>query len=181
MTEVLAALGRAGADPGGILDVIVERAARLCHAQAAHIYLFDGEVFRLSRVSAAVPDDYQRRAMDHPVARDRSTLLGRVWADRRTQQITDVLKDPEYTRTDLQQLAGFRTLLCAPMLLDDDVVGALSLWRTDVDPFDEHETQLLSGFAVQAAIVLRQVELMRCPRGAQRGAGQQGRPAGGAA
>ncbi len=161
MTEVLAALGRAGADPGGILDVIVDRAVSLCEAEAAQLYLAEGPVFRLSRDSGAVPEEYRRQVADHPVARNRDSLVGRVAEDRRTQQITDVLKDPDYGRRDLQELARYRTLMAAPMLLDDDVVGVLLITRTDVDAFDKHAYQLLTSFAAQAAIVLRQVDLMR--------------------
>ncbi len=47
------------------------------------------------------------------------------------------------------------------MILQDEVVGVLAMWRTDVAPFDERERQLLEEFAVQGAIVLRQVDLMR--------------------
>ena len=47
------------------------------------------------------------------------------------------------------------------MLLQDEVVGVLSMWRTDVAPFDDRERELLEEFAVQGAIVLRQVDLMR--------------------
>jgi signal transduction histidine kinase/ActR/RegA family two-component response regulator len=36
----------------------------------------------------------------------------------------------------------------------------LSVWRTEAHPFDEEEVDLLSGFATQAAIVVRQVELV---------------------
>ena len=57
----------------------------------------------------------------------------------RTQQIADVLGDAEYGRQDLQRLAGYRTLLAAPMMLGDEVVGALLLWRTAVAPFSDHE------------------------------------------
>ena len=72
-----------------------------------------------------------------------------------------MLGDPEYGRQDLQRLAGYRTLLAAPMLLDDEVVGVLSMWRTAVAPFNERDIELLDDFAAQAAIALRQVELMR--------------------
>jgi signal transduction histidine kinase/ActR/RegA family two-component response regulator len=161
MTEVLAALGRAGADPSGILDVIVDRAVSLCQAEAAQLYLAEGPVFRLSRDSGAVPEEYRRYVLDHPLPRNRDSLMGRVAEDRRTQQITDVLKDAEYGRRDLQELASYRTLMAAPMLLDDDVVGVLLVWRTEVDAFDKHAYQLLTSFAAQAAIVLRQVDLMR--------------------
>ena len=55
------------------------------------------------------------------------------------------------------------------MILEDEVVGVLQLWRTDVAPFDERELELLDEFAVQGAIALRQVELVQAleARGAE--------------
>lgn len=159
--EILVALGRATANPGEILDKIIERAARLCRAQAAQLHLADGELFHLSRVSRSISEEFRRRSIEQPAARDRGTLVGRVAGDRRTQQIADVLDDPDYGRQELARLAGYRTLLCAPMVLDDDVVGVLSVWRTEVLPFDEREMELLSVFAAQAAIVLRQFDLRK--------------------
>ena len=159
--EILAALGRAGANPGEILDTVVERAARICQAHVAQLYLRDGDVFRLSRITGDVPEEFRRQLRDHPMAMDRSSLVGRVAEDRRTEQIADVLSDADYGRQDLQRLAGYRTLLSAPMILEDEVVGVLSMWRTDVAPFDNRERELLEEFAAQGAIVLRQVDLMR--------------------
>ena len=158
--EILEALGRAGADPGDVLDTIIDRAGRLCRAQVAQLYLVDGETFRLSRITGDVPTDFRRYVQDHPVGMTRDSLLGRVAQDRRTQQIGDVLADPDYGRFDLQNLGGFRTLMSAPMLLNGDVIGILSVWRTKAMPFDEGEVDLLSAFAAQAAIVVRQVELV---------------------
>ncbi len=158
--EILEALGRAGSDPGEVLDTIIERATRLCRAQVAQLYLVDGDTFRLSRVSGDVPADFLRYVRDHPLAPTRDSLLGRVVLDRRTQQIRDVLADPGYGRHDLQNLGGFRTLMSAPMLLNGDVIGILSVWRTEARPFDEGEVDVLSAFATQAAIVVRQVELV---------------------
>jgi signal transduction histidine kinase/CheY-like chemotaxis protein len=78
----------------------------------------------------------------------------------RTHQIRDVLNDAEYGRKDLQDLAGFRTTLATPMIVQDELVGVLSMWRTDVKPFDARERELLEEFAVQGAIALRQRDLM---------------------
>lgn len=158
--EILEALGRAGAEPGKILDTIIERAARMCRARAGQLYLVEGDEFRLSRVSGEVSADFVHYVEEHPVAMTRDSLLGRVAQDRRTQQIQDVLEDPDYGRHDLQHLAGYRTLMSAPMILDGEVIGILSVWRTEARPFDEGEVDLLSTFASQAAIVLRQVELV---------------------
>ena len=159
--EVLEALGRSGDDPSAVLDVVVERAASLCEAQAAQLYLIDGDDLRLSRVSGRHAPQLRDYLLQHPLALDRTSLSGRVALDRRTQQIPDVLADPEYGRRDLQQLFGFRTTLAAPLLFDDDVVGTLTLWRAEVDPFDDRAIALLESFATQATIVLRQVELTR--------------------
>ncbi|MET0473002.1 MAG: ATP-binding protein [Mycobacterium sp.] len=158
--EILAALGRDAANPGAVLDTVVEYATRLCGAQAAQLFLADGDVFRVSRVSAGTTDDYRQHLVDHPIGRDRTSTVGRAAEDMRTHQIPDALADAGYKRRDLQSKAGFRTLLSTPMIVADEVVGVLSIWRTDVAPFDRHEVELVEEFAAQGAIVVRQRDLM---------------------
>jgi signal transduction histidine kinase/ActR/RegA family two-component response regulator len=167
--EILAALGRHAFDPGAVLDTVLEYAARLCGAAASQLFIRDGDVFRLSRVSDETPEEYRRYLMAHPIARNRSSTVGRAAEEKSTVQIRDVLADADYGRLDLQRLTGFRTLMSTPMVLQDEVVGVLAMWRTDVAPFDDRERQLLEEFAVQGAIVLRQVDLMRAleSRGAE--------------
>lgn len=158
--KILAALGRAVANPGDVLDTVLEEAASLCGAQVAQLYLLDGDVFRLSQVSGEIPEEYRKYLQDHPVLRNRSSAVGRAAEEMRTHQIRDVLNDAEYGRTDLQERAGFRTMLATPMILQDELVGVLSMWRTNVKPFDARERELLEEFAVQGAIALRQRDLM---------------------
>ncbi len=159
--EILAALGRDVTNPGAVLDTIVEYAARLCGATATQLFVADGDAFRVSRVSASTPEDYRRHLIEHPIARNRSSTVGRAVEDRCTHQVADVLSDSGYGRHDLQSITGFRTLLSTPMMLQDEVVGVLSMWRTDVAPFDDRDRERLEEFAVQGAIVLRQVDLLR--------------------
>ena len=159
--EILAALGRAGADPGDILDTILEHTTRLCRAQAATLYIPNGDAFLLSRDSGKIPDEFRRQVLDQPLARNRSSTVGRAAEEMRTIQIADALNDAEYGRSDLQSLAGFRTLLSTPMILQNEVVGVLSMWRTNVAPFNTRECELLEEFAVQGAIVMRQDALRR--------------------
>lgn len=159
--EILAALARDVANPGSVLETVLEYAARLCGARAAQLFLLDGDVFRVSRMTGETPEEYRQYLLEHPIARNRSSTVGRSVVDMRTHQIPDVLADPEYGRLDLQRLAGFRTLLSTPMTVRGEVVGVLCMWRTEVAPFDERERRLLEEFAVQGAIALRQADLMR--------------------
>ena len=160
MNEVLIALGRSSSDPDAVLDTIVESARRLCRCEAAAIFLIEAGQFSLAS-SVGFSDEYVTHVADHPFQLDRASLLGRVTADRKIQQIPDVLADPEYGRQDVQRIVQFHTSLAAPMLLDDEVVGAMSLVRTAVDPFDDRELALVGAFAAQAAVVVRNVHLVR--------------------
>ena len=111
--EILEAMD-ARAPSREILDTIIERAARMCRADAAQLYLVEDQTFRLSRVAGHVPAEFRRHQEEHPMPAGRDSLLGRVAQDRTTQQIADVLADPGYGRHDLQHLAGYRALLSAP-------------------------------------------------------------------
>jgi len=160
MNEVLIALGRSSSDPDAVLDTIVESARRLCRSEAAAIFLIEAGQYALSS-SVGFSSEYVHHVAEHPFALDRASLLGRVAEDRRIQQIPDVLDDPDFGRQDVQRIVQFRTSVAAPMLLDDEVVGAISLVRTAVDPFDDRELALLEAFAAQAAVVVRNVHLVR--------------------
>jgi signal transduction histidine kinase/ActR/RegA family two-component response regulator len=98
---------------------------------------------------------------ERPILPDRDSLVGRIALDRRASQINDVLTDPNYGRQDAQRIAGYRTVMGAPMLLKGDSIGVLSVWRTDVLPFDERDVALLTSFAAAAAIAVRNLELVR--------------------
>jgi signal transduction histidine kinase/ActR/RegA family two-component response regulator len=166
--EVVTALGRPSFDPDAVLHTVIETARRLCRCEAAQIYLIEGDQFVLA-ASVGLSTEFLSYFSRHPIRRDRGTLVGRVTLDRQVQQIPDVLADPAYGRQDFQKIGGYRTLMSGPLVLDDEVVGAVSLWRNQVDPFDDRAISLLEAFAAQAAVVVRHVHLMQAleARGAE--------------
>src|SRR5690348_15139290 len=159
-SEVLAVLARSASDLEGVLETVVESARKLCGADAGQVLLVDGDRYRFVYGSGMTPE-YREFVANNPLALNRGTLTGRVALDRRATQITDVLADPEYAWADAQRAAGYRTLMGVPMLLDDEVVGVLSLWRTQVDPFSDRAVEVLTTFAAQAALAVRTVDLVR--------------------
>lgn len=157
---LLTALGRSSSDPDVVLNTVAESARRLCRCQGVTIFLLHGEEFELA-ATVGLTAEYRSYVNAHPLRRDRETMAGRVALDRCIQQVSDVLSDPGYGRRDVQEIAGYRTLIAAPLILDDEVVGAISLWRTRVEPFDDLSTAMLQAFAAEAAAVVRNVHLVR--------------------
>jgi signal transduction histidine kinase/ActR/RegA family two-component response regulator len=157
--EVLLALGRNSKDPDAVLGTIVESARRLCRAQVAQAYRLVGNEFRLAK-AVGLTDEVIEYLSRNPITLDRRALMGRVAIARRTDQIVDVLADPDFGRFDLQSIAGFRTTIGSPLLLDGEVVGVLLLWRTEVEAFDNAAIAVLETFSAQAAIVVRTIDLV---------------------
>jgi signal transduction histidine kinase/DNA-binding response OmpR family regulator len=157
-SEVLSALGGSASDLEAVLGTVVQSARSLCQADVAQIHLMEGDLLKLARSSGLSQEgiDYIAR---HPAGVDRGSLIGRVSLYGRAQQITDVVADPDYGRLEVQRLTGLRTTLGVPMMLDDELVGVLNVWRTEVDPFGDREAEVLTTFASQAAIAIRQVRL----------------------
>jgi signal transduction histidine kinase/ActR/RegA family two-component response regulator len=158
--EVLSAVGRSAGDADTVLTTIVESARRLCRSDAAHLYLLEDGVFKLIKAVGLSGESIAYIA-EHPMPMDRQTLIGRVALDRKTQQIPDVVADPGYGRLDLQRVAGFRTTMGAPMIVDDKVVGAMSIWRNKVSPYGEREMAIVTAFAGQAAMAINGVKLVQ--------------------
>jgi signal transduction histidine kinase/CheY-like chemotaxis protein len=159
-SEVLAVIGRSASDLERVLETVVESARKLCGADAGQVFLVDGDRYRLA-YGSGMTAEYSEFIASNPVVLDRGTLVGRVGLDGRATQITDVLADPDYGGTDAQRVAGFRTIMGVPMLLDGDVVGVLSVWRIHVDAFSDRAVEVLTTFAAQAALAVRTVDLVR--------------------
>src|SRR3954469_15939628 len=78
-----------------VFDAVVDNARRLLGAQVAQIYLVQGDSYVLARSSGLTPE-FVDFVSQHPIVRDRATLVGRVAIDRRVHRIEDVLADPDY-------------------------------------------------------------------------------------
>jgi len=158
-SAMLRSLGRSTSDLEAVLETVVDSARHLCRADVALIFLLEGAAYRLAFFAGVLTEENRAYLTQHPLARDRGTLAGRVGLERRPQQIADVLADPEYGRHDIQRRGGFRTTMGVPMMLDGEVVGVLVVWRNKVDPFSDRAIELLTTFAAQAAIAIRNVDL----------------------
>ena len=159
-SQVLELMGHSDLALQPVFETLVRHAVRLGRADCGYVYQRDGDAYRIAFIVGG-SREYREFMERHPVQGGPETLVGRVGLERRIVQIPDVLADPIYRWPTGRELGGYRTMLGAPMLVGDRVVGVLILWRLEVDPFGDRTIDLLTTFAAQAAIAIRNVQLFQ--------------------
>jgi len=159
-SEVLKVISRSTFDLQPVLDTVVENATKLCGAKQGRIFRFDGEMFRAVADYGSLPEhsDYWRRNVIRP---GRGSVTGRAALERKPIHIPDILADPEIEFHEGIRAGRVRTMLSVPMLREDTLIGAIVIWRTEVQPFSDKQIELVTTFADQAVIAIENVRLFQ--------------------
>jgi GAF domain-containing protein len=145
-----------------VFDAILDSALRLCASPVGTLFLFDGELFRRAAYRG-VPHELAE-AVQRPQQFGPHTGVFRAVAERQPVQIMDMMADRAYEERDplrvrTVELLGGRTLLAVPMLKNQTPIGAIVVWRREIQAFSDSQIQLLSAFTDQAVIALENVRL----------------------
>ena len=158
ISEILRVISSSPTDAQPVLDAVTERAARLCNAVSASMFLTDGN--KLRHVSSHGPGAEPVSHVETlPINRD--SLSGRALLEHKTIQVLDMMAEgAEYPLSfELAQQMGNRSIVVMPLYREGQAVGTILLRRTEVRPFSERELGLLQTFGDQAAIALENVRL----------------------
>jgi len=158
-SEILEVISRSAFDLKVVFETVAESSVRLCGANRAFIYRFDGELLRLAAAFNA-PQKLQEWLEQKPIRAGRQGAAARAALERRTIHIPDVLADPEYS-WGVKDVEAIRTVLAVPILKGDELLGVMIIYRLEeVRPFANHQIALVETFADQAAIAIENTRLL---------------------
>ena len=158
MSEILRVIASSLTDLQPVLNAVAENAARICGANDALIYRFDGHRIRGVAGYGPLPGDIG----NGPRAIDSQTIPGRVVMDRQTVYIHDLYAVPESElRASFLRKYNTRTVLATPLLCQGNPIGVIMIRRMEVRPFSGRQIALLETFADQAVITIENVRLFQ--------------------
>jgi two-component system, NtrC family, sensor kinase len=162
--EVLSVISSSTGELESVFSSMLENATRICEANFGAMYFREGDDFRTVAMHGAPQALVEARLhkLRHPGP---NTALGRTVQTKDAVQIEDITADRAYAERDPQRVAvvelgGVRTLLSVPLLKDNEVIGAISIYREVVRPFTDKQVVLVQNFANQAVIAIENTRLL---------------------
>jgi GAF domain-containing protein len=170
MSDLLKVVSRSTSSLQAALDTLVESAAQLCAAECASIDHKDGDQLR-QLASFGFSAEFREWRKKTPIALDQNSIVCRAFVEAKPVQILDVVTDLEFTELEAQKRAGFRTVLAAPLMRNDEPRGILLMTRCHPQLFSAEQIELIKTFAKLAAILIENVrplgELLNSAEGAR--------------
>jgi len=165
--EELKALGEVGAAVSSTLDLdtvlttILTHANTLAGTQAGQIYDYDEITEELRpRATAGYTGELNEVLRRNPLTKGEG-VTGLAVVKRQPIQVPDIVIESAYQSRvrDLVLASGFRAVLAVPLIREDQVLGTLTVTRSQPGEFPPEIVRLLTTFASQSALAMQNAQL----------------------
>jgi two-component system, NtrC family, sensor kinase len=158
-TEVLRIISSSPGDLQPVFLTMLRNAVLLCHAKFGALFLHENGLIR-AVAQFGLPDELREYLAERAgLPPSPGTVVEKVIQTKAAVHVADVAAAGELT-SPAARIAGARSYLAVPLIDDGTVVGVFATYRQEARPFTDREIELISNFADQAVIAIKNSHLL---------------------